>query len=240
MQDMEANIAHLIHSVEPHFRPPKIDREALAQAIRLCLDWFADARKYSTGKHETERRRLYQEALPIARKLASLLNNEILWDDRHRTPQAKTSRELVQELLLRLQQEVGSTFASYDDLYIESFKDWTPFERLFGDHLPTIFSAAGFSGGETIQARSAKGGPYVSFAVTFANLFEIERSKGRRYSVASFIKATKRPLSTDARERRKLGPHRLASPGFFESWHISRSEQLRRLFETPPTRGQSG
>ncbi|MCK1672589.1 hypothetical protein [Bradyrhizobium sp. 150] len=230
MQDIEANIARLIRSVEPRFRPSSVNEKALAEAARWCLDWFGDAKKYSTGSHEAARRRLYQDALPIARKLANLLNNEVLWDDRHKRRPVKTSGDIAQDLLCCLQGERDAAFASYEDLYIESFKDWTPFERLFGDYLPAVFVAAGFLGGDTIQERATKHGPYIGFAMSFAHLFGIEQTKSTPYSVNSFVKAAKRPLVVDVRKRRKVGPHRLLAPGFFESWHQGRCDDLRRLF----------
>lgn len=232
MQDLEEKIARLTRSVEQPFRPSNVNLPALAKAVACCLEWFGDARKYSSGSREAARRRLYQDALPIARKLAVMLNNEILWDDRHKPLPAKTSREMARELLLCLQNERDAAVASYEDLYIESFKDWTPFERLFGDYLPAVFVAAGFSGGDTPQKRAAEHGPYISFAISFTQLFGIDQTDSGTYSVNSFVKAAKRPL-LDRRKRRKLGPHRSLMPGFFESWHRSRCDDLRRLFETP-------
>lgn len=176
---------------------------------------------------------MYQDALPIARKLATLLNSEVLWDDRHNGRPARTSGDMAQELLSCLQKERDAAFATYEDLYIESFKDWTPFERLFGDYLPAVFIAAGFSGGDTPQERATKHGPYISFAISFADLFGIEQTDSSPYSMNSFVKAAKRPLVAEGRKRRKLGPHRLLVAGFFESWHRSRCDDLRRLFKAP-------
>ncbi|MET4319213.1 hypothetical protein [Bradyrhizobium sp. RT5a] len=233
MQDIESNVARLIRSVEGSSRPTKVNFEALSKAITWCLEWFQDARKYSTGKHELARRRVYQEALPIARKLASLLNNEVLWDDRHAPPLAITSRQIAQELIVRLQSEADAASASNEDLYKQSFKDWTPFERLFGDYLVAVFIAAGFFGADTVQARAAKDGPYIRFALTFARLFGITQSDGSPYSPDSFVKATKRHLVHGARKRLKSNPMRATVPGFFESWHKGRCEDLRKLFDSP-------
>ncbi len=233
MRDIKSNVARLVRSVEGPSRPSKVNVEALSEAVTWCLEWYQDARKYSTGKHEAERRRIYQEALPISRKLASLLNNELLWDDRHLRQPAITSRQIAQELSARLQSEADAASASDEDLYKQSFKDWTPFERLFGDYLVAVFIAAGFSGAETIQARAAKNGPYIRFALTFARIFGITQSDGSPYSPDSFVKATKRHLVHGARKRLKSNPMRAIVPGFFESWHKGRCEDLRKLFESP-------
>ncbi|MBR0930635.1 hypothetical protein JQ561_28840 [Bradyrhizobium diazoefficiens] len=237
MQDLEEKIARLTRSVERPFRPTNLDVPALGKAVACCLDWFGDARKFSSGSHEAARRRVYQDTIPIARKLAVMLNNEILLNDSHKPPPAKTSGELARELLSCLQNERDAAFTSYEDLYIESFKDWTPFERLFGDYLPTVFVAAGFSGGGTPQERAVEHGPYISFAMSFAHLFGIYQSDGSTYSINTFVKAAKRPL-LKGRKRHKLGPHRSLMPGFFESWHRSRCDDLRRLFGAPSSSGQ--
>ncbi|MEY9360929.1 hypothetical protein ABH994_003650 [Bradyrhizobium yuanmingense] len=233
MQDVKSSVARLVRSVEVSSRPSNVNFDALSKAITWCLDWFRDARKYSTGKHEATRHRVYREALPLARKLASLLNNEILWDDIHCPRPETTSRKIVQQLIERLQSEADAASRSDEDLYKQSFKDWTPFERLFGDYLVAVFVAAGFSGADTVQARAAKDGPYIRFAITFARLFEISQSDGTPYAVDSFVKATKRHLVHGARKRLKSNSMRAIAPGFFESWHRGRCEELRKLFDPP-------
>jgi hypothetical protein len=91
-------------------------------------------------------------------------------------------------------------YEDVDIAYRHSFQAFSPFQWLIGDWLPAVYSGLKFQNSTLSEGLASATGAYVRFARAVADELNIKKL-GRRYAIASFVKAIKNVASWDVRRR---------------------------------------
>jgi hypothetical protein len=222
----EAILDRLIKSVDKNIRPETMQRQAVLDGIALCMEWFEEARKYNTEKYERGQRKQLLLARDRLARLQRLMRDDDLWHDRYWGGEGASPRALIGSAVKRLDQKIAERDEPQEWFWRQSFKDGSPFERLFGDWLPLLYNEAGFLGGGSIAELASARGPYVKFAKCFADIYGIRRAGRGSYATASFVKAVKR-FSSPPKNRIRF---KHSDAGYFQQAEQARRDELRFTF----------
>lgn len=210
----------ILKSVGKEHCPPNLDRAALLRGIDECIELYGASLKFHNDKHEMSRRRHLKLVLGRAKRLRQLMKDDDIWRDdlwkslSNKASTTQTPRSAVQALEALITQELYERSYDWEDVetsYRHSFQGRSPFEALFGDWLPLLYTELGFRSGRL----ASKNGPFIRFARAVANEFKIKKN-GRRYAAASFIKAVKNVATGNV--RRKL-PREASEVEYYAEFH---------------------
>ncbi|CEG09781.1 hypothetical protein BN961_03213 [Afipia felis] len=206
-----AGLNRILKAVGKEYFPASLDREALASGLNQCIEWYGEAQKFHTDKYEMAQRRELEMVLARVERLRRLMKDDDIWrDDRwhylaHQGSPPQTPRAAVESLERLIGEEIfqRSVVDAYEDmdiLYRHTFQAFSPFEWLIGDWLPAVYAGLQFECATISDGLASATGPYVRFARATADELNIKKL-GRRYAVASFVKAIKTVSSWDVRRR---------------------------------------
>jgi hypothetical protein len=226
-----AGLDRILKSVAKEHCPQNLDRAALLRGINECIELYGASLKFHNDKHEMLQRRHLKLVLGRVQRLRQLMKDDDLWSDdlwkylSNKASTAQTPRSAIQALEVLITRELAERSYDKDDAetsYRHSFQARSPFEALFGDWLPLLYTELGFPNGRL----ASKDGPFVRFARAVADEFQIKKS-GRRYAAASFIKALK---NVAAGKVRRTLPREPTEVEYYAELH---RDALRTVLKSP-------
>jgi len=205
-----AGLNRILKAVGKEHFPADLDREALASGLNQCIEWYGEAQKFHTDKNETAQRRGLAIVLARVKRLRRLMKDDDIWRDdlwrylAHKSSPPQTPRAAIESLELLIsseiqQRSVVDVYEDADIAYRHSFQAFSPFEWLIGDWLPAVYAGLQFKRATVLDGLASATGPYVRFARAVADELNIKKL-GRRYAIASFVKAIKAVASWDVRK----------------------------------------
>jgi hypothetical protein len=188
--------------------------------INECIELYDAALRCHNDRHEMQQRRQLKLVLGRVQRLRRLMNDDTIWADDFwkskswRAAPPQTPRAAIEALKVLINQEIFERTYDYEDTedsYRHSFQARSPFEALFGDWLPLLYSELGFPTGDL----TSKNGPFIRFARAVADELKIKKN-GRRYAAESFIKAVRNVAAGNV--RRSL-PRPLPDLEYYAEFH---------------------
>src|SRR5712672_1277783 len=76
-----AGLNRILKAVGKEHCPPNIDRDALARCLDQCIEWYGEAQKYHTEKHEMAQRLALGTVLSRVKRLRRLMKDDSVWHD---------------------------------------------------------------------------------------------------------------------------------------------------------------
>jgi hypothetical protein len=224
----------ILKAVGKEHCPKNLDRQALARGINECMELYCAALKFHNDKYEMSQRRHLELVLGRAKRLRQLMKDDSLWHDdlwqylSNKASPAQTPRAAIQALEALIACELAERAYDKDDVetsYRHSFQARSPFEALFGDWLPLLYTELGFPNGRL----ASKDGPFVRFARAVADELKLKKN-GRPYAANSFIKAVKNVAAGNV--RRAL-PRERSEVEYYADFHRDALRALRSPLKSP-------
>jgi hypothetical protein len=206
-----AGLNRILKAVGKEHCPANIDRDALARGLDQCIEWYGEAQKFHTEKYEMAQRLALATVLSRVQRIRRLMKDDDVWHDdlwrylAHKSSPPQSPRTAIESLEILISQEIWqrSILDIYEDVdiaYRHSFRAFSPFQWLIGDWLPALYSGLQFQNATLSEGLASATGAYVRFARAVADELNIKKL-GRRYAIASFVKAIKNVASWDVRRR---------------------------------------
>ncbi|WP_396604489.1 hypothetical protein ACFLEY_02185 [Bradyrhizobium sp. YCK136] len=219
-----AGLNRVLKAVGKEHFPKNLDREALAQGIDECIELYCAALQYHNDKYEMSQRRRLKLVLNRAKRLGQMMKDDSLWHDNlwgHLSKPAQTPRAVIQTLQDLITRELAERQYDKDDVetsWRHSFQARSPFEALFGDWLPIVYTELGFSGAKSPSELASKNGPFIRFSRAIAGEMKLKKA-GRPYAANSFIKAVK---DVAAGKVRRALPRERSEVEYYADFHRDR------------------
>jgi hypothetical protein len=206
-----AGLNKILKAVGKEYCPPNIDGDAFAKGLDQCIEWYGDAQKFHSEKYEMAKRLALSTVLSRVKRLRRLMKDDDVWHDdlwrylAHKSSPPQSPRAAIVSLEILISEELRQrtyvdVYEDVDIAYRHSFQAFSPFQWLIGDWLPAVYSGLKFQNSILSEGLASATGPYVRFARAVADELNIKKL-GRRYAVASFVKAIKNVASWDVRRR---------------------------------------
>jgi hypothetical protein len=225
----------ILKAVGKEHCPKNLDRQALVRGIDECTELYCAALKFHNDKYEMSQRRHLKLVLGRAKRLRQLMKDDSLWHDdlwqylSKKVSPAQTPRGSIQALEVLIDRELAERAYDKHDVersYRHSFQARSPFEALFGDWLPLLYTELGFLDAKSPEELASKKGPFIRFARAIADELKLKKN-GRPCAANSFIKAVKNVAAGNV--RRAL-PRERSEVEYYADFHRA---ALRNVLKSP-------
>jgi hypothetical protein len=230
-----AELDQILKSAGKEHCPKDLDRAALIRGLNECIELYSAALKFHNDKHEMSQRWQLKLVLGRAKRLRQLMKDDSLWHDdlwqylSNKASPAQTPRAAIQALEVLIDRELVERAYDKDDVetsYRHSFQARSPFEALFGDWLPLLYTELGFLNAKSPDELASKKGPFIRFARSIAHELKLKKN-GQPYEANSFIKAVKNVAAGNV--RRAL-PRERSEVEYYADFH---RDALRSVLKSP-------
>lgn len=211
-----------------------LNPQALAECIEECIELYYSALECHNDKLEMSQRRRLKLILDRTKWLRQMMKDDNLW--RNNLGGARAAIQALQDVIARELAEREYDKGDLETSWRHSFQARSPFEALFGDWLPIVYTELGFSGSKTPSELASKKGPFIRFARAIAGEMKLKKA-GRPYAANSFIKAVK---DVAAGKVRRALPRERSEVEYYADIHRDRLRSFAEKSIGPVKKVQAG